>query len=174
LWLAQTTVSSDLKTAGTRHLTLDVGFTNIGAYDNQNEYKNIQKLFFGLNFYFVSIDKNIDFNRFPKPPSGSRSESHILESKYSIWQRLSLTAGFTLGAMQNKDFDNVYNGLSFTLGPSYRVGKYIKLSAGAALLKRFTTNPLESKSTLIVGNYVSLALDYDLLGAVTNLTSLIF
>ena len=174
IWLTQNTNSSDLRTTSSRHFTVDVGITNIGAYDNKNTYRNIQKLFFGANFYIKSIDKNANFRKIPVPPKPDDEATHYLESRNSILQRLSFTVGITLGAMKKKDFDNVYNNVSFTFGPSLRVGKYIKVSTGVAWLKRFDSDPLRANSNSIVGEYVSLSLDYDLLSALSNVTSLIF
>ncbi len=174
MWLAQGTRSGDLKTTGSRHVTVDVGMTDIMAFDNSNKYKSIPKLFFGLNYYFRSIDKNADWNKIPDPGAPDKNTAHYLESRYSVLQRLSLTGGFTLGAMQNKDFDNVYNGLSFTLGPSYRIGKIFKISVGAAFLKRYDNEPIRTHSSIVLGDYVSLSLDYDLLTAASNITGMLF
>jgi hypothetical protein len=175
VWLGQSTKSGDLKTMGSRHLTLDVGIADIMAFDNSNKYTHIPKLFFGLNYYFVSINPSAPWPMIPDPqPQQPDGYSHSLESRYSFLQRFSITGGFTLGAMQNPDFDNVYNSFSFTLGPSYRIGKIIKVSLGVAFLKRFDTDPFVTHSSLIMGDYVSISLDYNLLTPVTNLTSMIF
>jgi len=174
MWLAQGTSTSDLKTTGIRHLTLDVGMADLMAFDNSNKFTQIPKLFFGLNYYFISVDKTVNWDKIPDPITPDNTMSHYLESRYSVWQRLSLTGGFMLGAYKNKDFDNVYSNFSFTLGPSYRFGKIFKISVGGALLKRFNNEPIRTYSTLVLGDYVSLSLDYDLLTPITKVTDMIF
>ena len=86
-----------------------------------------------------------------------------------------MTAGITFGAMTNKDFNNTYGTFSFLFGPSYRIGKFIKFSAGASLIHRYDINPLlTSTDHLIVAPYASVSIDYDLLNIVSSVTSSLF
>jgi len=175
-WVIGNTASQDLATLGSRRFTVDAGLTTIGVYNNQRQFKPILKLVISGDFYFRSIDKNLNYDRIaPVPDDDYAHNNHILESRKNFFERFSLSVGATLGSMGNKDFDNFYSSFSFTFGPSYVIMKGVKVSSGVALLKRFDNNPLEtSQEKTIVGPYVSLIADYDLIGALANLTQTLF
>jgi len=168
------TVTPDFQTAGKRHVTLEAGVMDILAYNNSSSVKHLWKPSIGITYHLRSIDKTVNLKKITPPPSPDDTYSHSLESRYNFWFRLGVTAGVTLGSMNNKDFDNVYNSLSFTLGPSYQIVDGLRISTGAALLKRVNNNPLMSNKSTILGGYASLSLDYDLLEVAKSVTSMIF
>jgi hypothetical protein len=172
-WIVGSNNVEDLKAKGASIFTLDVGVTDIWVRDNLNRWNAIPKLFLGLNVYLHPQDKNIS-SRYRTSPQPDSSATHNLESRRSFWDDVSITGGFTLGSMQNKQFDNVTNGLSFTLGPSLRIFRYARISTGVAFVRRLTSNPIASDKKVIAGGYLSLSLDYDLLSTVSKITSLLF
>jgi hypothetical protein len=172
-WIVGSNNVEDLKAKGASIFTLDVGVTDIWVRDNLNRWNAIPKLFLGLNVYLRPQDKNIS-SKYRTSPQPEDRETHSLESRRSFWDDVSVTGGFTLGSMQNKKFDNVTNGLSFTLGPSLRVLRYARISTGVAFVRRLTSNPIASDKKVIAGGYLSLSIDYDLLSTVSKITSLLF
>lgn len=167
------TASADLQTAGKRHITLEAGYVNIVAYNNESKSKNLGKPFIGITYHPRSIDKSVNLKKIP-PPIKDKIYSHSLESQYNFWTRFGITAGVTLGSISNRDFDNIYNTFSFTLGPSVQVLDGFRVSAGAATVKRVNNNPLQSDKSAILGWYWSVSLDYDLIEVAKNVTSMIF
>lgn len=182
-YLAGHTVSSDLKTSGGNVLFLDAGITNIVVSGVNDKAVYIPKLYWGVSIYFRPIDKNTRRNRFKRkfdPPENYGCSSNLygpdygIAAKRSIWQHLSLNIGITLGSMQNKDFDNFYNGTSLLVGPAYRVARGFKVSAGVALLKRTSKNPLISEKKVVPGAYVSTSVDIDFIQGLKDITSILF
>jgi len=200
-YLAGNTVSSDLKTAGGNVLFLDAGFTNIVANSVTNKAVYIPKLYLGASIYFRPIDKSTRRNHFPtkskldpkiyygchkevlsRNPDGSVNEmsdniygpDYGVVTKWSIWQHLCLNIGITLGSMPNKDFDNFYNGTSLLIGPAYRFARGFKVSAGVALLKRASKNPLISEKKVIPGGYLSASVDMDFIQSLKDITTILF
>jgi hypothetical protein len=174
LWVVgQNTVAQDLQTLGTRIFTIDAGLANIWTYNRNGTFIPLLKLTIGFDFYFRSIDKNVDFKYIRKPDTAGREYNHYLETNKQ--DRFALSVGLTLGSMGNKDFDNVYGTFSFTFGGSYVLFKGVKISTGVALLKRYETNPLlASQKSLIAAPYIGLSADYDLIGVISNFTSQLF
>lgn len=181
--LVGTTVASDLKTAGGNVLFVDAGLTNIGAPGLRDQLVNIPRLYWGVSIYFRPIDKNTRRNRFPtrfEPPRqtglGEQTDGpdYRIVTQRSILQHLSLNLGFTLGALPNKEFDNLYNNMSLLVGPAYRFKRAFKVSAGLALLNRTAKDPRESAKVLTPGAYVSLSTDIDFIQGLKDVTSLLF
>lgn len=173
LWLNGTDDFTDLKVKGASIFTLDAGIMDVFTKDNYNKMVEIPKLFLGVNIYFLPNDKTLS-NNYLKPLMPTDDEQHTLESQPSFWRSASVTIGVTLGAMQNTQFDNVTNGLSFTIGPSFRFYKAFRFSFGAAMLRRATDNPLMSDKKIVPGAYAGLSIDFDLLDPIKNVTSMIF
>ncbi len=142
LWVTGNTNSPDLQTFGTRRFTISAGLTQMFAYNNNNQFNPLFKFTVSADFYFTSIDKNVNFKYVARPPTPTDTSSHYLESRLSFWERFSMSFGITYGAMSNKSFDNVYNNFSFTLGPSYVITHGLKVGTGVAWLKRYDINPL--------------------------------
>ncbi len=195
VFLAGNTVSTDLKSAGGNLLFLDAGITNIIVSGLNNKAVNIPRLYWGISIYFRPIDKNTRQNRFkrnfdPKEYYGCHikidSSNGILKrdttygpdygivTKRSIWQHLALNVGITIGSIPNKDFENFYNNTSLLIGPAYRFRRAFKVSAGIALLKRSSTNPLISEKKVVVGGYFSTSVDIDFIQGIKDITSILF
>lgn len=182
------TVASDLKTAGGNVLFLDAGLTNILARDIQNNVAYIPRLYWGVSIYFRPIDKNtrtnsfyrkkdLDINkgcRLDKDGVPEYGEDYEIISKRSIMQRLSLNIGFTLGGIPQTEFDNLYNNMSLLVGPSLRFARAFKVSAGVAVLKRSSYNPVYSEKKVTTGAYASLSVDIDFIQGLKDVTTLLF
>ncbi len=173
LWLNGTDDFTDLKVKGASIFTLDAGIMNIFTYDNYNKIVEIPKLFIGIDISLMPNDKTVD-NKYLRKLPDDATQQHTLESQPSFWRSTSLTIGVTLGAMQNTQFDNVTNGLSFTIGPSWRLYKAFRFGFGAAMLRRSDPNPLLSDKTITPGVYAGISIDFDLLDPIKNATSMIF
>jgi len=200
-YLAGNTLSSDLKTAGGNVLFLDAGFTNIIVPGVTNKAVYIPKLYFGASIYFRPIDKNTRRSRFPckknldpkkyygchkevlsRNADGSVKEisepmygpDYGVATKWDIRQHLCLNIGITLGAMQNKDFDNLYNSTSLLVGPAYRIARGFKVSAGVALLKRTSKNPIISEKRVVPGGYFSASVDMDFIQSLQDIKNILF
>ena len=187
--LAGGTLASDLKTAGGNVLFLDAGLTDMVVPGLRDQVVHIPRLYSGVSIYFRPIDKNTRRNRFPKqfdpPPQGgldpdSDADARAFGPDYGIvsracvLQHLSLSLGFTLGALPNKDFDNLYNNMSLLAGPAYRFKRAFKVSAGVSLLMRTSKNPVESNKVVTPGVYVSLSSDIDFIQGLKDLTGALF
>lgn len=183
-YLAGSTVSSDLKTAGGNVLFLDAGLAHIVAADVNNKAAYIPKLYWGVSIYFRPIDKNTRRGSFSKefnPPEnkgcnsdGTFGPDYGVVTRATLLQHLSLNIGVTFGSMTNKDFDNFYNNTSLLVGPAYRFARGFKFSGGAAFLKRTSTNPVESNKKVKVGGYLSLSVDIDFIQGIKDVTSILF
>lgn len=174
VWLTGNTQSKDLQTRGASIFTLDLGISNIWARDLDNESAYIPKLYYGVNIYFRPVDKNGKFKYLPRKKNRPANEDYDILSKRTIFQRLSLTAGFTIGSLDKVNFDNFFGGSSLLLGPGFRVTRAFRLSTGVCFLKRSQANPLLSDKKFTSGYYASLSLDIDLLGTINKATSIFF
>jgi len=162
-------VSPDLVTRSNFLITTDLGINNIWARNYKNNVNWIPKLFFGVNIFFRQTDKNSAFKDLP----WKWKERPLLSNK-NPWQYVSLSLGLTIGGMNNKDFDNLYNTFSLTVGPSIRFSKAFRVTSGVSLLKRTMANPLESNKEITWGPFVAFSIDVDLLTPVRNVSSLLF
>jgi hypothetical protein len=169
LMLTGNAFAPDLLTRANFLITTDLGITNIWAKDNRNNVNWLPKLFFGVNIFFRRTDKNASMKDLP----WKWRESGLLSSR-NPWQYVSLSLGTTIGNMNNKSFDNLYNSFSFTLGPSVRLSKAFRFTGGMALLRRVRQNPLESDKEITWGPFAAFSIDVDLLTPAKNVTSLLF
>lgn len=182
VWLIGTTQSRDLQTKSSSIFTLDAGFANIWARDLNNNFSYIPKLYWGVNIYFRGTDKNIRARYIPvkRKPELIESEGDSVYCDFDILTRktmfthLCLTIGFTFGSLDKQNFDNFFAGSSMLVGPSVRLTRSFRISAGAAFLKRANENPLLSEKRITVGSYLSASLDLDILNAIKNATNLFF
>jgi hypothetical protein len=182
-YLAGGTVASDLKSAGGSLLFVDVGLTNIVAPGLKDTWVYIPRLYYGVSIYFRPVDKNTRRSSFPRKYPADKNcgcaKSEIcgpdygVISKATIWQHLCLNIGLTMGAIPNKDFDNFYNNTSLLIGPAYRFKRAFKISAGAALLKRSSENPIISEKQVVIGSYMSLSVDIDFIQSIKDITSIL-
>jgi hypothetical protein len=172
VWLMGNTQSKDMQTRGANLFTLDVGIANIWARDLDNLKAYIPKLYYGVNIHFRPIDKNAKFKYLPRKKDRDSVEKGNILAHRTIWQYLCLTAGFTIGSLDKNNFDNFFGGSSLMLGPSLRLTRSFRISAGICFLKRSTLNPLISEKKFTSGVYLSTSLDFDLLGTLGKVTGL--
>lgn len=185
--LTGNTVSSDLKSASGRVLFGDMGLSTIFAEDLRSETAVLPALHLGFSIYFRSIDKNTRYSRFRRDMYPKKVKIHERDSvtgmpgpdyeimtRPSIMQKLSLSVGITVTSLTNNEFDNFYKSNSLIVGPAYRLYRGFKASAGAAFLRRTSSNPLISEKKVVVGAYVSLSVDIDVLNGIEKVTSIVF
>ncbi len=179
IWLIGTTQSKDLQTKSSSIFTVDAGMANMWARDLSNKVVYIPKLFWSVNIYFRGVDKNIRSRYFPKKKKketladGTILDYDVLSHK-TPFNRFCLNVGFTFGSLDKQNFDNFFAGSSMLVGPSYRLTRSFRLSGGAVFLNRAPLNPLLSEKKITTGGYLSLSLDFDILGALKNVSSLFF
>lgn len=182
IWLIGTTHSKDLQTKSSSIFTLDAGFTGIRVRNLDNKIVFIPKLYWGVNIYFRGTDKNIRAKYVPKKkkPGNVLSENeqqycdYDVLTKKSIWTHLCLTIGFTFGSLDKQNFDNFFAGSSMLIGPSLRLTRSFRVSAGAVFLKRAELNPLLSDKKIVVGGFAGLSLDFDILHAIKSVSGMLF
>jgi len=175
-WIGgNTTISGDFQTVSKRHITVNVGITNIGVYNNARKFVQMQKLFIGANFFFKGIDKTQNFKYVKPVPDADDNFSHALESRNDFFHRLSFTVGITVGgSYKDKDFDNLMGSFSLIAGPSYQLFPGGRIGAGIAVIRRTNGNVLQSDKKPVVGYSVALSLDQDLLDAAKSIVSKVF
>ncbi|PWV55559.1 hypothetical protein [Chitinophaga sp. S165] len=179
LYLAGNTVSSDLKTAGGNVLFIDAGLANILMPGLTGKATYIPRLYWGVSIYFRPIDKNTRRSRFPAKRDLDANQTdgpdYNIVTRRSVWQHLCLNVGITVGgSLSNKDFDNFYNNTSLLVGPAWRFARAFKISAGGALMKRSSKNPLVSDKKVVPGGYASLSVDIDFIQGLKDITSILF
>lgn len=176
VWLVGTTQAKDLQTKSTSIFTLDAGFTNISARDLNNRIVYIPKLYWGVNIYFRGTDKNLRSRYIPKKRNAGSVTSlgepiycdYDILTRKSIFSHLCMTIGFSFGSLDKQNFDNFFAGSSMMVGPSLRLTRSFRLSAGAAFLKRTNKNPVLTDKEVTVGGYLSASLDFDILNAIKS------
>ena len=179
VWLVGTTESMDLATKGGSLISTEIGLTNILVKDNADETKYIPRLYWGLNIFFRPVDRNAIMKYLPRrkqkftDPFG-RTADDELSATQTILQHLTLSIGLTLGTLDQPDFDNLYNSMSLTIGPSYRFARAFRFSTGLAVLKRKNPNPLLTDKKTTTGAYASFSVDFDLVQSIRNFVNLIF
>lgn len=181
-WFIGTTQSKDLQTKSSSIFTLDAGFAGIRVRNLDNKIVFIPKLYWGVNIYFRGTDKNLKSRYVPKKkkPGSVPNQGENIYCDYdvltrkSIWTHLSLTIGFSFGSLDKQNFDNFFAGSSMLIGPSLRITRSFRLSAGAVLLKRADLNPLLSEKKIVVGGFAGVSLDFDILNAIKNVAGMLF
>lgn len=181
LWLVASNESKDLKTKGGTLLSTELGTTMLFAHDNTNKQVYIPRLFVGVNFFFRPVDRKLRLNTLRKSGKIDVSCDNLkckaldeLSSRRTILHSLSLSVGLTFGKIEQKDFQNLYNNMSLTIGPSFRFAQVIRVSAGVAFLNRLSPNPLINQSKLTTAFYSSFSVDVDFVQTAKNVTDLVF
>lgn len=184
-YLSLGNLSPDLKTAGGQVLFLDVGLANLVVPNVRGDLINIPKLYWGVSIYFRPIDKNTRTNTFSRKAKGGcvtdsltgirdmAPDGNIVATP-SFWQHFCLNIGFTVGAMKNSEFDNLYNGMSLLAGPAYRFARAFKASAGFSLTRRSSVNPVISEKQIQPGGYISASVDIDFVETLKDIKTMLF
>lgn len=175
LYLSAETLSSDLKTSGGNILFLDAGISYIGSENLRDEIVHIPKLYWGVSLFFRPINKNTRRKKFPtsKVLRNLEGGDQNIRSRMSIWNNLSLNVGLTLGAINQPDFDSFINGSSLLIGPSYRISRSTKFSAGLALLNRTSKDPRIFEKVIHPGFYASFSADIDFIQGISDITKIL-
>jgi hypothetical protein len=180
VWLIGGSSAGDLKTEGGNLLSTDLGIANILVKDITNTTKYIPKFYFGLNIFFRPVNRDAPLKDLPAnrklAKSNHDSSEHVddnLSATRTIMQHLSLSVGLTFGSMNVRYFDNLFNGTSLVVGPSYRFARAFRITTGVAVLKRTNPNPLFDTEKVTAGYYASFSVDFDFLSTVKSFTNLI-
>jgi|GEM_PF-4860398 len=175
IWLAGNTQSKDLVTKGSSIFVLDAGMALLGARDVNNDILKIPKLYWGVNIFFRPVDKNVKLKYLPAwKAKHSTDEDANIVAVQNIFQRMCLTVGFTLGSFRETNFENLYSGSTLLVGPSWRFGRALRVSAGLSVFRRLGANPTITDKKVATGTYFSTSLDFDLLQNIKTVTGLLF
>lgn len=172
--LIGSTVAKDIKTAGGNIITMDLGLTNILTRDVQSKLVYIPKPYYGINIYFRPIDKNTREKDFPRRIAKGGNPQYRFASVNDPWMHLSFGVGLTFTPMTNSQFDNLFNSATLLLGPGYRIGRFVKIGTGLALMRRISKDPLISDKKVTGGYYLSMSADIDVVQGIKDFIQMIF
>lgn len=150
------TTTTDVKTRNAQYLVTDFGFTNAIAHNNNGEWKYIGRPHVGVNWHFGGVDKDQKLN-------------HIVNKR--LWHRLSLAFGVTVGKIDEGNFEDLFNGLSPTVGLNYRITQQVRLGIGGLVLREKDSNPILDRSPVLVAPYASITFDFSLFGQLGSLAT---
>jgi len=173
IWLIGNNQSKDLQTKGSSIFTVDAGLADIWIRDLDNTIVSIPKIYLGLNIFFRSVNKNDKVKHLPHSIKGIYEGEGKLIARQSPFHYIGFTVGFTVGAINKANFDNLSTGTSILVGPSARLGPF-RISGGFSFLQRANLNPLITTKSTVVGYYTAASLDFDLLQGVQKITSIFF
>ncbi|WP_149242985.1 hypothetical protein [Dyadobacter sp. 32] len=171
-WLTGNSGAKDLQAQGKNYFSMLAGIAYGAAKTNSGEIVQIPKLFLGLNINFRALNK--DLRPLKDSKRNAKADTAALLTRRDIWHFVGLNVGLTLGPMKNNQFDNFYANTSLTIGPSVRVSRLFRVSAGPMFLNRTQKNPLSDQKKATMGGYVSIALDIDFLEPVTRIVNMVF
>jgi hypothetical protein len=113
--------------------------------------------YYGVNISFRPINKNLRFSDIPN---------------LSIWHRLSFTLGATYYsiATNHDEIDDLVSNTCALTGLNYRLGRIVRVGAGATWFRRDNPNPVLPKQVYAMP-YISVSLDLDIANLISNVTS---
>ncbi|MCF2494298.1 hypothetical protein L0662_13100 [Dyadobacter sp. CY22] len=171
-WLVGTSGAKDLQAEGKNYFSVLAGFAYGFAKTNYDKVVGIPKLYLGLNVNFRALNK--DLRPYQDIARKAKSDTTRLLSRRNIWNFVGLNVGLTLGSMTNGQFDNFYANTSLIVGPSVRITRLFRVSAGPMFLTRVQMSPILAQKKPTAGVYASLALDIDFLEPVTKIINMVF
>lgn len=151
-----------------------ISSTTIYNFENRNKFKispdlgyvfyGFQKNFtsavpyFGVHFEFGYYNKNIPFSMLPK---------------VSIWDRLSLSTGITIGSLKSENKrEDLFDGKSLLIGFGIKFTTAIRGNFGFIIFKKEDTNPLIDNKKLASTPFTGLSIDLNLKSLIHDLTLL--
>jgi len=110
--------------------------------------------FLGINLYFTGVDKEVP-----------------LSVEDSFLKRFSVTGGITLNTIQDskKTVEGIVNGNALLAGAGFRLTDYLRVGAGAVLLRQSDANPVATGTKHVRATpYLAVSIDVDVAGIVTD------
>lgn len=148
---ALNTTRATFKTRAKFHISADAGLLYGVATGEVLPY-------FGVNFYFRSVNREIPLGlRFNRP----------------FWYRASLTLGITVASIEEDgERSDLFGGVAGLVGLGYRLTDHFRLSAGTLVFRKDDPNPLVTDRSVALDPFVSLSIDWDVqevLGGVSKI-----
>ena len=124
------------------YIGVDAGFAFLADIDEVKPYV-------GANFYFRPINKDVRIGSL-----GSWRET--------LNRRVALTVGFTLSSIDKTgERRDLFGSQSLVVGFGLRLSNSLRLSAGTAVFKELSPNPLQKDEDLALTPFVSFSFDWD-------------
>jgi|GEM_PF-3956377 hypothetical protein len=160
-------LNSDLKTASGNYIIPDFGIAFMKSYSNNPVNGNAINTngnfmvhpYYGLNFSFVPINKNV----------------RLKDVRYRpLLHRVSATVGLTLLSLSKTrtDVSDLLTNTSLITGINIRLNKWLRFGAGTVWYLHDDINPLLPQ-TLALMPYVSASIDLDVVNTASNFWQLI-
>lgn len=153
------TFSDKIKERNAQYLVTDFGWLNAFPKNNNGDIKYIGRPYLGVNWHFGGIDKDQDLDK-------------IVNKNF--WRHnFSLAIGITIGKIDEGDFEDLFNGLSPSIGCNIRFSKQVRFGFGGLLLRERDVNPILDRKPVEVAPYFNLTVDLSLseqLGKIVGIT----
>ena len=109
-------------------MSTEIGLTNIFVKSNDDKITYIPRLFWGLDIFFRPVDRNALLNTYPRQfhhfqTPALKMQKMNYPQPAQFFSILPYQSVLLFGALDQPDFDNLYNSMSLTLGPSYRFAR---------------------------------------------------
>jgi len=136
------------------YISGDVGITTPLFVNSDHWHGADAVLYVAASISLVAVDKDVP-----------------LAKEGDFLRRFSLVGGFTLGEVRNSDgsITGVFGGKGVLAGAGLRITDYVRVGAGAVILRQSDTNKLISDTHVRVAPYLSLSIDLDVAGLVTGM-----
>jgi hypothetical protein len=136
------------------YISGDVGIT-MPVFVNTSHSRGVDAvLYVAASVSLIPVDKDVP-----------------LAKEDEFLRRFSLVGGFTLGEVRNSDgsITGVFGGKGILGGFGYRLTDYVRLGAGAVIVRQNDTDRLLPDTHVRVAPYVSLSIDLDVAGVVAGI-----
>ena len=130
------------------YLVPDVGFINAWGEDGIGDIEYIGRPYLGLNWHLTGYNKN-------------KKLSQLAQKRF--WSRFSISAGITLGNIDEGQYEDLFSGLSVSAGLNMRLAKNVRIGVGGLLL-RYNRNPIVEKEGVTALPYLSISFDNKFFG----------
>ncbi|WP_164029877.1 hypothetical protein [Spongiivirga citrea] len=133
---------------GLAYLVPDIGFVNAWGKDQVGEIEYVGRPYLGLNWHVNGYNKNKKLSQL---------------AKKRFWSRFSVSAGITLGSIDEGGYKDLFNGLSVSTGINIRAAKNVRLGIGSLIL-RYDRNPILVREGMAFLPYFSISFDNKFFG----------
>ena len=158
--ISANTSAADIKTKNAQYLVADFGITVGQGRNVKDEFQVIARPHLGLNWHIGGVDKDQRLSQIPE--------------RSTFRHRWSVAIGITVGSIKEQSYQDLFNGITPTLGLNYRITQQIRLGGGAMFVREKDPNPIVTKSPVEIIPYVSLSFDYSLFSQIGKLATKIF
>jgi hypothetical protein len=153
--LTATAAMPSYTTAAPLYISGDIGLVMPIFTNTSHSYGTDAVLYVAASVFLVPVDKDVPLS----------------VQDHSFLSRFSIIGGFTLGDVKNSDatVQGVFGGKGVIGGFGLRITDYVRLGAGAMLVRQNDTNKLIDDTHVRVTPYLTLSIDLDVAGIVTGI-----